>query len=390
METSKIRVVHLVRNMKLRAGIERVIFNLSNFMDYDRYEVWIYVFSNDPVPEDWLYKNKNVKILQQSNFPFEIKHNLPRIRIASYRLFMKAMKQINPQIVHFHFDNYYTLVPYLLSKKISARFIMTIHTMHLHSRSKRLLDKIFTQIELFSVKGANMVVVPVSFDMYEFLMNSDFKLGKEHYRVIQNGIDEEFFNRESVLPADLSEFGISSMNMVLINSARLEPEKNQEVIIRAMQLVVKTHPHVKLLCLGNKGSGYNYCNQLVDELNLQQHVFFIGERTNISAYLAAADIGVFPSKWEGLSNALLEMMCMGLPVIFSDIPSSLEVTSGMDYPLFISVNEYQKLAGFLTRLLDDEAYCQKLGEQCRQQVINKFTARNQAKKYMELYESLLL
>lgn len=383
---SKIRIVHLVRNMKLRAGIERVIFNLSNFMDKEKYEIYIYSFSNDPIPEDWLYSNNRINIVQQPSFPFEISNKIPRFRFSAYRTFIRDMKEIQPDIIHSHFNSYYTLLPYFLSKKIAAKFILTIHTNSVHYTSTSLINRILVRLESFAIKNAKMIVVPVSYDMHSYLLQSNLNLSEDFYKVIHNGIDSIFFSREVVSPASLDDLGITEEDILLINSARLEPVKNQEVIIYAMQEIVKTHPHIKLLCLGNTGSNFSYYSSLVTELKLENSVLFLGEKSDIASYLAKAHIGVFPSKSEGLSNALLEMMSMELPVILSDIPSFREVMEGMEYPLFVDVNDSNKLARYVIELVENENSRKEIGTMCRQQLIDKFTAKQMAQQYMELYQ----
>lgn len=99
----------------------------------------------------------------------------------------------------------------------------------------------------------------------------------------------------------------------LVNTARLEQQKAQDDVIRALSLLPQ---HIKFLIVGG-GSDEAMLKNLAKELELEDRVVFVGQvtREEVTAYRKAADIFVAPSRSEGLGNAFLSAMASRLPVV---------------------------------------------------------------------------
>jgi glycosyltransferase involved in cell wall biosynthesis len=112
-------------------------------------------------------------------------------------------------------------------------------------------------------------------------------------------------------------FVSSPDDIILMNTARLVPQKGADVTIRAMQLLPK---QVKLVLVGD-GAERKKLEELVDELNVRERVMFTGQvdREVVSMYRLAADIFVGPSRSEGLGHAFLSAMACRLPVVTTQV-----------------------------------------------------------------------
>lgn len=97
-------------------------------------------------------------------------------------------------------------------------------------------------------------------------------------------------------------------------------EKDPEILIRAMAILRERFSDWHLEMAGG-GPLLSPMNSLVEELNLSNHIQFLGQVTNVGSLYASADLLVLPSIVEGFPNTLIEGMSFGLPcVCFSDIP----------------------------------------------------------------------
>ena len=112
--------------------------------------------------------------------------------------------------------------------------------------------------------------------------------------------------------------GLPLDRYILLSSGELIKRKNHETTIRAMALLKEKIPNFQYVICGH-GELHEYLQHLVTELNLEQHVTFLGYHEDMLEIFQCADIFLFPSYQEGLPMAMLEAMASGLPVICSDI-----------------------------------------------------------------------
>jgi CDP-glycerol glycerophosphotransferase len=114
---------------------------------------------------------------------------------------------------------------------------------------------------------------------------------------------------------------------VFINIARLSPEKGQEKLIRAFQQVAISHPEARLINLGS-GPFAEHLNNVIKELDLQNRVFFLGQRFNPYPYLQKADCFILSSNHEGQPMTLFEALILKKPIIATDIVGNRSVLDG--------------------------------------------------------------
>jgi glycosyltransferase involved in cell wall biosynthesis len=127
----------------------------------------------------------------------------------------------------------------------------------------------------------------------------------------------------------------------------------------------------------------------VGELKLDAHIHFLGSRLDVADLLAASDIFVLPSLWEGLSMALLEAMAAGLPIVASEVSGTAHAIVPNETGLLVPPGDIQKLTQAVGRLLSNPTFAQALGAAARQRAEREFSARKQADEHLALYRRLL-
>ena len=130
--------------------------------------------------------------------------------------------------------------------------------------------------------------------------------------------------------------------------ARLSIEKDHEKLIRAFNVVRNSFPDARLLILG-EGYLYFHLKELIQLLNLENHVYLLGYKENPHSYLKSADCFVLSSNHEGQPVVLQEALILSKPIISTDIPASVGVLSNTG-ALIVENSEAGLIEGMLNFL----------------------------------------
>jgi glycosyltransferase involved in cell wall biosynthesis len=175
----------------------------------------------------------------------------------------------------------------------------------------------------------------------------------------------------------------------LIFVGRLHAQKGLDVLLAAFQQLLRRDP-ARMACLQIIGDGplRGDLTRLAERLDLAGHVQFVGQTDQVLEYLQQADVFVLPSRGEGMSNALLEAMACGLPVVASDIPGNIDVVAHEHNGLLFAADDSHSLAQALASLLGQPALRERLGRTARQTVEHRYSLNAVADSYIALYHSL--
>ncbi len=122
-----------------------------------------------------------------------------------------------------------------------------------------------------------------------------------------------------------SDLGISEETPVLLAVGRQERQKGFDLLLDAMPAVQRAMPDVLLLVAGRRGSASDALESQVSRLGLEGAVRWLGHRSDVPDLLAACDVMVFPSRWEGLGSSVIEAIMLGTPVVCTDLDVLREV-----------------------------------------------------------------
>jgi glycosyltransferase involved in cell wall biosynthesis len=125
------------------------------------------------------------------------------------------------------------------------------------------------------------------------------------------------------------------------------------------------------------------------DLGIAQNVAFLGTRNDVPALLAASDVYVHPSLQEGYSNALLEAMAVGLPVIATAVGGNVEAVDDGLTGCLVPAADSAALASAMVRLLKDSRSAQQLGARGRAAVRDRHDIDAMVRAYEAAYDRLL-
>jgi glycosyltransferase involved in cell wall biosynthesis len=181
-----------------------------------------------------------------------------------------------------------------------------------------------------------------------------------------------------------ASLGIEADAPVLITVGRREYQKGQRYLIAAVPEMLRRHPDLTVLVVGRDGHASDELDQLVASLGIADTVQFLGHRSDIGDLLAAADVFVFPSVYEGLGGATLEALAMGLPLVVSDIAALREVVTAGENGILVPPADAGSLAAAIGSLLTDPGLLRRYGERSMSVFEDRFDATDSIPQSIDL------
>jgi glycosyltransferase involved in cell wall biosynthesis/O-antigen ligase len=219
----------------------------------------------------------------------------------------------------------------------------------------------------------------------------DLRIPAERITVIERGRDPARLGAPDPVRRERARrrLGFSRRDEVLVTVGRQEFQKGQRYLIEAMAELSRIRPNTTLLIAGRRGHASEELERVWRETGLGDRVRFLGFTQDVPEILAAADLFVFPSLYEGLPGALIEAMAAGLPVVASDIDATREVLEPGRNALLVPPASASHLAGGILRLLCEENERRRFGSRSRAIFEERFTLQGSVLRTVALYERVL-
>lgn len=219
----------------------------------------------------------------------------------------------------------------------------------------------------------------------------DLKIPAERITVIERGRDPGRLGAPDPVRRERARerLGVSPNHEVLISVGRQEFQKGQRYLIEAMVELSRLRPNSILLIAGRRGHASEDLELLWRETELGDRVRFLGFVEDVPEILAAADLFVLPSLYEGLPGALIEAMALGLPIVATDIDATREVLEPGRNSILVPSASPSHLAGAILRLLGEEETRRGFGLRSRSIFEERFTLDGSVNHMVAMYESLV-
>ena len=210
----------------------------------------------------------------------------------------------------------------------------------------------------------------------------------EKFVIIPNGIAPAAVSEPMAREQLLSQWHLPAKARLIGAVGRLWPQKRVKDLIWAADLLKSTRDDTHLVIVGD-GPQRSRLESYRDQSQITDRVHFVGERDDVPRLMPHFDVLWLGSEYEGQSNAILEAMLAGVPVIATNIAGNRDLVVDGVTGYLVPIGDRFEFTRRTHWLLDDETLRQRLGDAGRQRVLREFTVEQMVERHAALYRELM-
>jgi glycosyltransferase involved in cell wall biosynthesis len=306
----------------------------------------------------------------------------PLVHLQAIRELEEAFRAGSPDIVHSYLPAANVLGPVAARRAGVPRVVVSKRSLPDYKKGHPFLKR----LESWGNRLSDVVMVNSDAVRREIGRTERFCKGK--IRRIYNGVGPiDPWDRERVESFRARE-GLPPRSPVAVCVSNFFEYKGHEDLVKAAARLTGAFPGMIYVLIGRDAGFLEATRSLARDLGILERIRFPGPRSDVPDFLRAADLFVHPSHQEGFSNAILEAMAAGLPVVACDVGGNPEaVVDGVTGRL-IPPREPTALAAAMAEILADPAKGRSMGEAGRRRAIEQFSLDRMVRDIEELYETL--
>jgi glycosyltransferase involved in cell wall biosynthesis len=226
-------------------------------------------------------------------------------------------------------------------------------------------------------------VFTVSKQVRQHVINTD-RVPSEKVSTIYNGLD-----LVPAMPRNDLELRGTVLRIATVGNIRRV--KGHDVLIKAAAIVIRQFPNIRFTIAGAilEQDYFTELQSSISSLGLQSHILFAGSTPNTEEFLKDVDIFVLPSRSEGFSNAIIEAMAAGLPVIATDVGGNAEAIDDQVSGMIVPPDNEKALAQAILQLCSNQPHAERLGSAAKKTVAERFTSSAMMEQTADEYRKLL-
>jgi glycosyltransferase involved in cell wall biosynthesis len=311
--------------------------------------------------------------------------------IAFFLSAISVVRNSRPKVIHAH-NGRTALISVLVSKILGCKVVATQHFLDpAHVSSTGILGKVKRVIHQWVGRQLDHRICVSNATLLSMQKRGDTiaKRG-ESYTVIHNGINvKNVLSGVTKLRDEVrTEFRLPVSSRLVTCAARLEAEKNIDVLIQAFKFIVDAGTDATLIVMG-EGSQRMDLQQHVNELGLTDSVTLAGFRTDVHSVIAASDAFVLPAANEPFGLVLLEAMSLGVPSIAASSGGPLEIIDDGVTGFLFRPNNAENLSKQIMHVLNDTDDCGTIRICGKQVVMNEFSSSTMANATRVTYSAVI-
>jgi glycosyltransferase involved in cell wall biosynthesis len=298
----------------------------------------------------------------------------------------RFIKQGNYLIVHTHSSKAGILGRWAAKLAGTPIIVHTVHGWGHHDRQRPLIRKFYIVLEKLTLPFTDKLIAVSPRDIEKGLRDGVGQL--ENYVVIRSGIELDRFGHPRVSRAETrAELGIPLNAPVVGTVTRLSPQKAPLDFVQAAGIIVQNLPEAWFVMVGD-GPLRTQVEALAAELGLTDRLVLTGLRRDVPELMAAFDIFVLSSLWEGLPRVLPQAMATGLPVVATAIDGNAEAVQDGRNGRLVPPSDPAALAQAVSELLGNPPLAVEMGAAGRQRAL-EFSAQKMVDDIAALYTRLM-
>ena len=376
-KNKKINILFFIDYLHGFGGTERFLFNLITRLNRDLFNCIVCPFS---------FNQYALKIFRDAGIHVE---PTPLIRIYGLSAFKQAWK-IRGLIRKYNIDIVQT---FNIDSDIYGTIIAKFSGVPVIISSRRDLGTYRKKRHLMLSKVTHRYVshfLAVCGAVARNLSERE-KIAAKQITTIYNGFDfADLANvDQSRVTAFRKRFNIGSSAFVIGNVSHFRPEKGYHIFFEAIRKVRSSIPDLRVIAVGAGEPLFSEFKHEIEKEGLEDFVFLTGYAPNVLNYLSVMDICCLtPVSNEGFSNALLEQMAMGIPVIATDVGGNREAIVHGESGLIIPSNDVNALADAIMNLYNNKKMRKSLGDNAKRHIESKFVIDKMIEQMEQFYQEM--
>ena len=293
----KINVLHLITNLEI-GGAQKVVWDLSKFMDKSKFEVIVASLVNvsNYVP---LFEKENIRVEV-----FDLKKN-PVSFLKIYNEIASLIEREKVDIVHAQLYHSAFITTFLKIRFPNIKFVFTSQCWNIESKAREFFIKLTKSFRDTDIIFSKSMQTPIY---------------KEDAIIIPNFIEIDAYEKE------VAKFPV----FTFLNLGRLHEQKNQHALIEPTKKLKQKGYKFQIL-IGGVGHLKDSLEEAIVENDLSDYIKLIGHASDIPTICNQAHCFLMPSSWEGLPLAMLEAGASSLPIISTLVGSIDTILDAVSY-----------------------------------------------------------
>ena len=379
-----IRMLHVITRM-IRGGADENTLATVTGLDPRRYAVDLVVGAGSETDLVERLDGVGVYVMPQL-----VRDPDPLSDLRALFALARLIRRNRYQVVHTH-----TAKGGFLGRIASALagtpiIIHTVHGVTFHEHLSPPARLFYVALERIAARFTHQFVA-VGEDVRDIYVRSGIG-DASAYETIYSGMPLDEYFEAGRMPATEREtlragLGLEPGHQAVAMVARLEARKGHTYLFDAVRRVRERHPEMRVLLVGD-GALRPELEAQCKSLGIDDVVRFLGHRTDVPQVLAASDISVLTSLWEGLPRVLVQAAATGKPILTFDVEGAWEVVRDGRNGFIVQSRDVDAFSRRLEELLSDRERARRLGAAGRDQIGDQWTIETMLDRLDRLYQRL--
>jgi len=381
----RIRVIHLITRLIVGGAQENTMFT-AFLLDKSRYHVEV-ISGPQTGSEGSLIGEVRARSIPLTIFPDMLRQINPFHDFLCLLKLTRFIRQGKYTIIHTHSSKAGILGRLAARLAGAPTIIHTVHGWSFHEHMHPVVRYTYIFLERWIARFTDTIIVVAEKDIEKGLKHG---IGRpEQYRLIRSAIPLNEFNPERVDRNTVrAELGIPADAPVLGNVGRFSVQKNPLDWVRIAGRVGRVLPECRFLLVGDGPLHPEVKNALTEE-GIIDRTILTGLRRDVPRLMAAMDVFLLTSLWEGLPRVIPQAMAMGLPVVANAVDGSSEAIVPGETGYLCPPGELDKMADFCVELLQNPTRSQEMGKNGKNYASREFDVRQMVAQIDTVYQELL-
>jgi glycosyltransferase involved in cell wall biosynthesis len=314
---------------------------------------------------EYLYKKMNLDVITPTQSSKINRDYITYLNIRREKLFFKGDTQ--------SYINNLNMSAFQQAEQIITKSKSMMTTIHLPQSIINV--QMFRELERLAINSSDIIICVSNFVSEE--IQKQYQINPHKIRIIHNGLPPKERNQKL------------DRNFFLLFVGRLVIEKGLLVLLESMRHILKHHPNLRLVIVGDGPLEY-VLRKRIRQYGIHHRVKLLGfiSRNELEDYYEKAFALICPSLYEPFGLTILEAMRSNLPVIASNVGGIKEIITHEKSGLLFEQGDTKDLAQKVLSIIEDDNKWECLADNGYQTFLNRFTLRTMGENVVECYKAI--